>query len=48
MASRSPDNKNNLIYIKFRGFNNGLLPSSGKSWKKLHKLLTKNLENTVK
>jgi hypothetical protein len=33
MASRSPGNKNNLIYIKFRRFNNGLLPSSGKSWK---------------
>jgi hypothetical protein len=31
MASRSPGNKNNLIYIKFRRFNNGLLPSSGKS-----------------
>ncbi len=29
MASRSPGNKNNLIYIKFRRFNNGLLPSSG-------------------
>ncbi len=33
MASRSPGNKNNLIYIKFRRFNNGLLSSSGKSWK---------------
>ncbi len=31
MASRSPGDKNNLIYIKFRRFNNGLLPSSGKS-----------------
>jgi hypothetical protein len=42
MASRSPGNKNNLIYIKFRRFNNGLLSSSD-----LHQSKHKNVLKDV-
>jgi hypothetical protein len=48
MASRSPGNKNNLIYIKFRHFNNGLLPSSGKSMFCVAAIFVNKIQSKIK